>query len=317
MAMVLRHVDYSQFGPRGNEFQQLYEATWAGITQTWDQRRQTDTQIMSLPRLEDALRTCDRSGYWFSSFMAGISVMRMMNTQQFVPFWEQFRKAFAPPLTGGQLLAKNQRAVYTRQALLETITQVKLSEPINSTRRQLNNVCYGPYTEGEIRYISRYHPQLLEIGAGSGYLASVLQDHGIDMVAVDNNTYSLSDGSLFEWTRELVEQRILLAGDARLVPQYTEGRSLLISWPEGGSSFPFEAIEPYAQAGGRSLLIKFGGFIGVHSSNQPGYRPPHNAASNITRFFQALARGWKEVSGSKPEFIPEAFENNLWVFRRL
>jgi SAM-dependent methyltransferase len=195
-------------------------------------------------------------------------------------------------------------------------------QQLRDQRYLMNGISYGPFTEAQLRFVVEHHPRLLEIGCGSGYAISILRERGVDAIGIDPGSYrnlNLEDGSSadilhsYEWSAQLLEAGALLQGSVELIAEHSEDRTLLISWAEPGSRWPTDAVEAFRAAGGKRLLLKLGGFVGVHFSPDPGYRAPENPGLNIVAFFEEIAKWWQQ-SRKSPEWIPELFENNLLSF---
>lgn len=90
------------------------------------------------------------------------------------------------------------------------------------------------------------HDPVLEVGAGNGYWASLVEQAGGDIIATDS--LQDVDGEPDSWTT--VEQL-----DARnAIREYGEGRTLFICWPNYGDHWAYNATVEYASIGGECLV---------------------------------------------------------------
>jgi SAM-dependent methyltransferase len=316
--------DYSGFGPRGPEFQQLQVDTWSAIGQAWDalpnQIEQGAVRLDRPPMPELLARNFDRSGWLFERLMTLTSVMGGMDIGNMVRLWEALRPRFTPPLRPGNLIASDTAGVLLRAKFMETLVPIRLADPLRLRRWELNRACHGPMTEAEMRYMLRAHPRMLEIGCGSGYFAQEFVRRGGDIIAQDNNKYHLT-AMEFPWTVELRDSgRLVITDDARELIRTNHDRTVAVFWPEPGCAWLSQIMEECERAGVQALVVKFGGLVGFgRVTDDPTYVPPRNAGSNVAWTFELLEQDWLEESDAslgRPGWNPWEFENNMFVFRR-
>lgn len=305
-------INFSSFGSFGPQFQVLINDTILKWANCWDRIKEDHRNIS----LENAQREClGRSGFWFERVMA-IGMLGQFKPNDMVKLWPMLQATFSPKLSDGGVLSRDTKAVQMRAKLLECLQRAMMDSSIIQRRAELNNICYGPCTDTQIEALRKAPGGLLEVGAGSGYLLSVLKGLGADVLGLDSNVYGLSDSNQ-TFTQELVNEGKLIQGGPELIGQHLGARSMLISYPEGGSAFPAQALEAFANAGGTRLYLKLGGFIGRFNPPQGlSYVPPKNPVSNILRFFELLCRDWVEVERDRCPYECALYTNNLWEFRR-
>lgn len=316
--------DYSGFGRRGPEFQQLQEDSWAAIGRAWDtlppQIEQGSVRVARPAMPETLARNFDRSGWLFERLMTLTSVMGGMDVGELVRLWEALRTRFTPPLRPGNQIATDTAAVLLRAKFMETLVPTRMADPLRLRRWELNRACHGPMTEAEMRYLLRAHPRMLEIGCGSGYFAAEFLRRGGDIIAQDNNKYHMT-AMEFPWTVELRDAgRLIITDDARELIRGNADRTVAVFWPEPGCAWLSQVMEECETAGVQALVVKFGGLVGFgRVTDDPTYVPPRNAGSNIAWTFELLEQDWQEESDAslgRPGWNPWAFENNMFVFRR-
>lgn len=89
--------------------------------------------------------------------------------------------------------------------------------------------------------IKRHQP-IVEVGAGTGYWASLLRKMGVDIVAYDIVPVPAKDNAWhFRANKSWSE---VLAGDEEIAAKYPE-RSLFICWPPGDDAFAFKSLSKY------------------------------------------------------------------------
>ncbi len=311
---------FGSFGPcftmAERHIRAQFEAGWR------EMKGRTDP---TLPDLEQALAMFDPTAFWVGPFL-GLRDHFHVPENTMRSRWNDFRSLFRPQL--GQLEAMlgdpHRRKVCGAIARLESLLhQNTVADSLRSVTRL---VCFGPYDELQMEYIARHHPAVVEMAAGSGYLIRTLRQRGVDAVGIESNAYDFGTDDrqnrqgvldMFEWTAALITAGHLIRGSVERLPDLAKDRTLLLSWPEPGSRFPVEALEAYRAAGGKRLLFKLGGFIGVLSrgGTQPvdttNYR---RTGTNCEAFFEALNRHWGPPSGPAPPYQPLMFFNNLWAF---
>jgi hypothetical protein len=235
--------------------------------------------------------------------------MNKLQRFEFECFWDSFRIIFNPELPTWEKLASNEKGVEERANLLKVWHGVLYSEPIRSKVMELNKICFGPFSQCQMTTLLKGKEHgFVELGPGGGYLMSEVLKHGGDIIGLDTNTYQLTHEAASPWTKKLMGEGRLIVANPEEVSKYAK-RTLIISWPEPGADL---ALKAYTDAGGKRLVFKLGGFVGVQSV--PGYIPPSDPAGNCKRFFNLLIAQWKE-SGS-PAYLRTAMNNNMFCLER-
>jgi len=110
---------------------------------------------------------------------------------------------------------------------------------------------FGIPTRDALEVIARHAPSgVVEIGAGRGYWAHLLDAHGVDVAAFDlapppsGGNQWFVDGGTFHEVRH---------GDASSVVAHAD-RTLLLVWPTRDEVWAAEALATYQQAGGQCVV---------------------------------------------------------------
>ncbi len=313
--MGVAAVDYSGFGEYGARLQALFEAIWTIATEYWNERYSQRFRMS----FDEAFNVLDRANEWLVELIVTSNrPYGFLDARSMPDFWSMFREIFCPPFREHHNWTYERLGTSALCAGLfarEMYARAREDQRVFLAHAETTRICYGPFRQDEMAYLLRHHPKIIEIGGGSGYFASVFSRAGGTITSYDNDTY--------QWNREpppwlfgLKRAGILAEGGAEAATRHPD-RTLLISWPQGGSVFPFEALRRYRRAGGRRFAFKLGGFMGRATTNLLGgiILPPAQAALNHKRFFKELLRYWRETDDAdRPEHVPEAFLNNLWMF---
>jgi hypothetical protein len=108
-------------------------------------------------------------------------------------------------------------------------------------------------TDAAIRAIADHSPAgVVEVGAGTGYWASLLRDAGVDVVASADNKWFHSSTPWFP-----VEQ-----ADESVVDAHAR-RTLLLVWPTRNEVWPSDAVQRFRDAGGDTVVYVGEGVGGV------------------------------------------------------
>lgn len=91
---------------------------------------------------------------------------------------------------------------------------------------------------------------VIEIGAGTGYWAELLRDHGVDVIAYDIDP---PPSPTNKWFAGTAPWHPVAVGAEDVVSQFPE-RTLLLVWPTRNETWPADAIELFHQAGGTRLV---------------------------------------------------------------
>ncbi|MGI9145736.1 MAG: hypothetical protein ACR2IK_04170 [Chloroflexota bacterium] len=128
---------------------------------------------------------------------------------------------------------------------------------------------FGVPNRAGLEVIARHAP-IVELGAGTGYWAYLLQNRGVDIVAYDlappdqtSNAYQFEPRT---WTS-------VLRGGVEVLDQYS-ARALFLCWPGYRDTFAQEALERFAG----NVLIYVGERAGGHTASDT--------------FFDRLDREW-------------------------
>jgi hypothetical protein len=106
-------------------------------------------------------------------------------------------------------------------------------------------------SEEALAAIGRCSPRgVLEIGAGAGYWAYLLQQRGVDVVAFDIHPAPAAQNRWFAGTRPW---HPVHRGDHAVVGAHLE-RTLLVVWPTKNEIWAASAVERYHDAGGECLV---------------------------------------------------------------
>jgi hypothetical protein len=139
--------------------------------------------------------------------------------------------------------------------------------------------------EDALKLIAKYSP-ILEMGAGSGYWAYLLQKEGVDVIAYDNSSW--------EWETKWTSIR---HGDPTTLKDMHEDRTLMLCWPNYAEPFAYDCLKNYK---GRYFI-----YIG----EGPG------GCTGDDDFHEYLENNFSEVDFYK---IPQWFgiHDFLWVYER-
>ncbi len=173
-----------------------------------------------------------------------------------------------------------------------------------------NTICFGPFCERELEFVVQHHPRIFEVGAGTFYAGSVLEELGVDIIAVDNGHYE-SSVAIFPWQTESQRKQLKLGNYDALLEKESEGRTLLMSWPEPQAPYPARVLRNYREAGGKSFLFKLGGYFSGQYTQVHG-RPPEYQPSAKWELWDELIENW-QLDPRLP-FEPWLIHNSLLAF---
>jgi hypothetical protein len=156
--------------------------------------------------------------------------------------------------------------------------------------RSLRNMLVSRYSwaipnEEALQAIARHSPRgLVEIGAGTGYWASLLQANGLSVFAYDSCPPRTRQhtNSYFRYDRRGVVGTLwteVKRGGARRAADHPE-RTLFLCWPPYNAKMAANALKAYAKAGGTTLAYIGEGAGGCTADDS---------------FHEMLAEGWEEV----------------------
>ena len=129
---------------------------------------------------------------------------------------------------------------------------IETGADIEDTRSQLiARFGFAIPSEEALDAISRCSPRgVVELGAGTGYWAYVLQQVGLDVVAFDSAPAPAAQNRWFAGTRAW---HPVHRGDHDVVGHHPE-RTLLVVWPTKNEIWAATAVDRYYDAGGECLV---------------------------------------------------------------
>ena len=128
-------------------------------------------------------------------------------------------------------------------------------------------------TDDALEHIERRSPGgVVEIGAGTGYWAHLLDRRGVDVRAFDIDPAPSSANKWFAGTQPWHRVEI---GDHTVVDQ-SATRTLVIVWPTKNEAWASAALERYHTAGGRCVV-----FVGELGGGRTGDEAFHAHLGNI------------------------------------
>lgn len=157
-------------------------------------------------------------------------------------------------------------------------------------------------TQKIIEKIAEYSP-IVEIGAGRGYWAKLLQGVGADVVCYDKNPPGLSDDNKYhppceglgflQGQREFVS---VLQGDEQSIVKHQD-RALFLCWPPYADTMAFDCLKLYA---GKTVI-----YIGEGDGGCTG----------CDGFHEKLEREFNEVFN---DGLPQwwGIHDELWIYER-
>lgn len=147
-------------------------------------------------------------------------------------------------------------------------------------------------TEEALECITEFGP-ILEVGAGNGYWAYLLQNMGVDVVAVDRHPPRPESKNVYGHNTRYTHVR---KGNSRAPLKYP-GRTLMLCWPPYATPLAYDALRSYS---GEYLIYIGEGTGGCNGDD---------------RFFNALHDDWKHV---RYQSIPQwpGIHDGLNVYRR-
>lgn len=145
------------------------------------------------------------------------------------------------------------------KALLDYIMDSFFSAPFSEREKLVSKYSWAVPSNEAIKKIAEYGP-ICEWGAGSGYWAHLLQKVGVDVIAYDAAPW---DTLHFPVKRE---------ADTSVIPG---DRALLLVWPPYENAMAYNALQAYAEKGGKTLIYVGEDYGGCCASDE---------------FFQALPR---------------------------
>lgn len=160
---------------------------------------------------------------------------------------------------------------------------------------------------------------VVEIGAGTGYWAAFLASHGIDVVAFDPHPAPVYTSDWFAGTEPWFE---VLHGDHSVVAEHP-GRSLLVIWPTRDETWPLDAIDLYASAGGATVC-----YVGEGPGGRTGDDAFHARLGEITTCQHCVhgvadspcicdvAPAWERTGTVELPHWP-GYADDLFVYRRI
>lgn len=129
---------------------------------------------------------------------------------------------------------------------------VRHHEAEASTREDLvRRYAFAIPTDTALGVIAAAAPSgVVEIGAGTGYWARLLDERGVDVVAYDPHPAPSPDNPWFAGSEAWFPVR---ASDHRVIGHHGD-RALLLVWPTRNETWPLDTLDLYAAAGGRTVI---------------------------------------------------------------
>lgn len=162
----------------------------------------------------------------------------------------------------------------------------------------VNQYAWAIPNDAALEAIQKYGP-VVELGAGAGYWAYLLEKQGVDIVAYDDLSWekAKNHSPLKSWFSALQE------GDEKVLTlESNQNRTLLLAWPPK-TSFARDAVQLFA---GRHLI-----YIGEHPSRTGSMVP----AMATDGFFELLDSQFKRIHEVNLPNWP-GFVDKLYVFER-
>lgn len=167
--------------------------------------------------------------------------------------------------------------------------------------------------------IRRVSPRgVVEVGAGTGYWARLLEERDVDVVAVD---IAPPPHPANRWFAGSPPWTTVAQGDESIVDHHGS-RSLLMVWPTRDEAWPARGVLRYAHAGGTVVLR-----VGEPPGGGTGDDQFHALLGIVDRCWSCAYGSANSicVCGTTPLFEPvdsveipqwEGFDDALWVHRR-
>ncbi len=118
--------------------------------------------------------------------------------------------------------------------------------------RAIRDYAFAIPNDDALRTIAEMSPNgVVEIGAGTGYWARLLDVAGVDVIACDVAPAPSSDNRWFGATEPWFD---VLKSDHRMASAHVE-RSLLLVWPTLNEDWPAQCLQQFAEAGGQTVVF--------------------------------------------------------------
>lgn len=150
------------------------------------------------------------------------------------------------PIAGGD-------AIGSANPLLDEWEAADLGHPDPQLRsRLLSRYSFAIPTETALTSVAGETTKagILEIGAGTGYWAHLLEQHGVDVLASDTAPAPSRSNRWFAGSQPWTD---VVAADHRIVARHAD-RTLLIVWPTKNEVWAAEALQLYWDAGGQTVV---------------------------------------------------------------
>lgn len=146
-----------------------------------------------------------------------------------------------------------------------------------------------------INYLKRYDP-IIQIGANNGYLAYLLEQMGIEVMAFDKNPPEK------QWS-------VVKVGTDRHVKYYPH-HNLLLSWPSPHHEMAFHAIKNFKESAKARYFIYLGEY-----RNIDGSLPKRKYTTATEKFFNYLEKHFHKVAEkSLPNW--KITKTKLYVYKK-
>lgn len=152
-------------------------------------------------------------------------------------------------------------------------------------------------TEKAIDLIYLHDTKIIEIGAGSGYWASLLAKKGADVLALDSYTGHYGEPSHTFSPRYFPVKKVTNTGHCQAA--YHQDRALMLVWPDLGAAWTHEALDVYK---GDTFI-----YVGEQGGGCTGSERLQDMISDTEK--------WVEVAECAiPQW--EGVHDSMWIFKR-
>jgi hypothetical protein len=314
---------FGRFAPLNSPYQDYFEERlWPAdydeyfasglqiMSDGWDRFRLADD---TLSPWEEAFTRRYNLGSFLFRQLAMVTVADGMPESALLELWQNLRLAFTPPLGDADQMYFEYADSHEGDLMQDLILELYANEKMVAFKRSLNRICFSPFRDDELTWLLANCPNIVEMGGGRMYFADWYRRNGGNVVSIDNNGYGyLTQGTMPPWMLNFIRSGNYVMGGVEQLAQHCNGRALLIAAPEPGSSFPEESLETFADNGGKTFILKIGGFLGGSPDSLTDYTQPENFLQNKLGFFRTLARRWRQISATP--FLPKFMASNMLVF---
>ena len=247
-------VDYSGFGNYGPSFHTLFELEVERFEEAWDRKRAKKPEIYAQGFIETVEQLLEPAGFWYAQLLSLLKMSEGRHERQLAALWARLSEVFVPAFPP-YFTTEDVQLVNALERLSKLVRDVLNSEQLAYEIRKLNEKCFGPFSAQEMDYFLRHHPNLVEVRAGSGYFAHHFLSFNGDIHASIKRSHCPQRPREQLWTRQLRDRGRLHDDGPEFLDEYTEGRTLLLSWAVPGSAYPAESLERYTKNGGKYFAL--------------------------------------------------------------